>query len=87
MGAVLICWVQVVPGPPMSFFSISEVYPPKLKTEEKRMHLTYDNVDKYNEAISRSGLLVPKGPCYLIDLHHLTQGVLPLPPFYFPPFT
>jgi hypothetical protein len=72
----LICtvWWQVAPGPPISFFSISEVYPPKLKTDEKRLHLTYDNVDWYNEAIQQSGLLVPQGPLYLVDLHHLTQG-------------
>lgn len=69
----------------MSFFSISEVYPPKLKTEEKRLHLTYNNVDKYNEAIQDSGLLVPKGPCYLIDLHHLTQGALLYAVFQHPP--
>lgn len=58
----------------MSFFSISEVDPPKLKTEEKRQHLTYQNVDLYNEAIQRARLLVPDGALYLVDLHHLTQG-------------
>ena len=65
---------QVAAAPPMSFFSISEVYPPKLKTEDKRKHLTYQNVDLYNEAIQGSGLLVPDGALYLVDLHHLTQG-------------
>ena len=59
---------------PLSFFSISEVYPPKLKTEDKRLHLTLPNVDKYNNVINESGILVPDGSLYLIDLHHLTQG-------------
>ena len=59
---------------PVSLFSISEVYPPKLKTEEKRLHLTLDNVDLYNRGIQEAGLLVPDGALYLVDLHHLTQG-------------
>ena len=61
----------------MSFFSISEVYPPKLKTEEKRLHLTLNAVDLYNRAIQDSGLLVPDGGLYLVDLQHLTQGARP----------
>ena len=65
---------QVPVTPPMSFFSVSEVYPPKLKTEDKRLHLTLANVDAYNRAINDSGVLVPGGPLYLIDVHHLTQG-------------
>ncbi|CAL8470181.1 g9723 [Coccomyxa elongata] len=69
--------LKVAAAPPMSFFSISEVFPPKLKTEEKRKHLTYQNVDFYNEAIQESGLLVPDGALYLVDLHHLTQGCGP----------
>ena len=64
---------------PVSFFSISEVYPPKLKTEEKRLHLTLEAVDLYNRAIQDAGLLVPDGALYLVDLHHLTQGK-PRPP-------
>ncbi len=59
---------------PVSFFSISEVYPPKLKTEEKRLHLTLESVDLYNRAIQDAGLLVPDGALYLVDMHHLTQG-------------
>lgn len=62
---------------PVSFFSISEVYPPKLKTEEKRLHLTLENVDLYNRAIQDAGLLVPDGALYLVDMHHLTQGGRP----------
>ena len=62
---------------PVSFFSISEVYPPKLKTEEKRLHLTLENVDLYNRAIQEAGLLVPDGALYLVDLHHLTSGGRP----------
>ena len=62
---------------PVSFFSISEVYPPKLKTEEKRLHLTLENVDLYNRAIQEAGLLVPEGALYLVDLHHLTSGGQP----------
>lgn len=60
--------------PPMSIFSMSEVYPPKLKTEEKRQHLTLANVDKYNKVMNESHILVPDGSLYLIDMHHLTQG-------------
>ena len=59
---------------PVSLFSISEVYPPKLKTEEKRLHLTLEAVDLYNRAIQGAGLLVPDGALYLVDMHHLTQG-------------
>ncbi|CAL5218696.1 g407 [Coccomyxa viridis] len=62
---------------PVSFFSISEVYPPKLKTEEKRLHLTLESVDLYNRAIQDAGLLVPDGALYLVDMHHLTQGCGP----------
>ena len=58
----------------MSIFSMSEVYPPKLKTEEKRQHLTLANVDKYNKVKNDSHILVPDGSLYLIDMHHLTQG-------------
>ena len=60
----------------MSFFSISEIYPPRLKTEEKRQHLTLASVDAYNEAIAESGILVPSGPLHLIDIHRLTKGVM-----------
>ena len=70
---------QVPMLPPMSFFSISEVYPPKLKTEEKRARLTLANVDKYNKALNDSGVLVPEGALYLIDVHNLTQGVAAAP--------
>lgn len=68
------CIAQVAHPVPVSFFSISEVYPPKLKTEEKRLHLTLENVDLYNRAIQDAGLLVPDGALYLVDMHHLTQG-------------
>jgi hypothetical protein len=76
----LLCARQVPMLPPMSVFSISEVYPPKLKTEEKRAHLTLANVDKYNKALNDSGILVPEGALYLVDVHHLTQGTLLLGP-------
>ena len=55
-------------------FSITEVYPPRLKTDEKREHLTLASVDAYNEAVAESGILSPKGPVYLIDIHRLTLG-------------
>ena len=58
----------------MHFLSISEVYPPKLKTEEKRQALTLQNVDKYNQRIKDSHMIQPDGPFDLIDMHHLTQG-------------
>ena len=61
-------------APPVSYFSISEVYPPKLKTEDKREHLTPACVDAYNHAIANSAVLSPDGPFHLIDIHSLTQG-------------
>ena len=61
-------------APPVSYFSISEVYPPKLKTADKREHLTPARVDAYNQAIADSAVLSPDGPFHLIDIHSLTQG-------------
>lgn len=58
----------------MHFLSITEVYPPKLKTEEKRQRLTLQNVDLYNQRIKDSHMIQPEGPFDLIDMHHLTQG-------------
>ena len=58
----------------MHFLSISEVYPPKLKTKEKQERLTLQNVDKYNQRIQSSRMIQPDGPFDLIDMHHLTQG-------------
>ncbi|KAK9832424.1 hypothetical protein WJX74_009685 [Apatococcus lobatus] len=63
--------------PYLSLFSISEVYPPKFKTEEKRAHMTLGEVDAYNRAIMNSSVLVPSGPLHLLDMHHLTQGCGP----------
>lgn len=60
----------------ISVCSLTEVYPPKLRSEEKRQRMTYANVDAYNSALAASGLLVPHGPMYLLDVHHLTQGVV-----------
>ena len=67
-------WV-VLQAPPVSIFSISEVFPPKLKTEEKRVHLTPANVDAYNHAMAKSGVLSPSGPFHLVDIHSLTRGM------------
>lgn len=66
--------MQQVRPLPMAFFSITEVYPPRLRTEEKRQHLTPPAVDAYNRVINSSGILSPEGPLHLIDMHHLTQG-------------
>lgn len=68
---------MVAQAPPVSYFSISEVYPPKLKTEDKREHLTPARVDAYNYAIANSAVLSPDGPFHLIDIHSLTRGALP----------
>ena len=68
----------VMQAPPVSYFSMSEVYPPKLKTEDKREHLTPARVDAYNSAIANSAVLSPDGPFHLIDIHSLTQGALPV---------
>ncbi|KAK9784750.1 hypothetical protein WJX73_000604 [Symbiochloris irregularis] len=64
-------------GPQTALFSITEVYPPRLRTEEKRQHLTLPMVDAYNQAIAASGILAPPGTMTLIDMHHLTQGCGP----------
>lgn len=58
----------------MQFLSITEVYPAKLKTEEKRQALTLRRVDEYNQCIQGSRILLPDGPFSLIDMHRLTQG-------------
>ena len=58
----------------MSLFSISEIHPPKLKSEQKRQRLTIQSVAAYNEAIASSGILAPIGPLHLVDIHHLTRG-------------
>lgn len=68
------CFVQAANPIFMHFLSISEVYPPKLKTDEKRERLTLQNVDKYNKQIQSGHMLQPDGPFDLIDMHHLTQG-------------
>lgn len=65
----------VLQAPPINLFSISEVYPPKLKTEEKRVHLTPANVDAYNLAMAKSGVFSPSGPFHLVDIHSLTRGM------------
>ena len=62
-------------APTITLMSISEVYPPKLKTEEKRTWLTPLRVDLYNKGIAQGGVLVPTGPFQLLDIHHLTQSV------------
>lgn len=58
----------------ISLCSLTEVYPPKLRSEEKRQKMTYQNVDAYNLVLATSGIFVPHGPMYLLDIHHLTQG-------------
>ncbi|KAL3149930.1 hypothetical protein ABBQ38_013293 [Trebouxia sp. C0009 RCD-2024] len=58
----------------MHFLSITEVYPAKLRSEEKRQALTLQRVDEYNQCIQDSHTLLPAGPFSLIDMHHLTQG-------------
>ena len=58
----------------MHFLSITEVYPPKLKSDEKRQALTLQRVDEYNQCIQDSHLLLPDGPFSLIDMHKLTKG-------------
>ena len=61
-------------APPLTLCSITEVFPPKLRAEDKRQKMTLRNVDAYNRAVADSNLLVPNGPMYLLDIHHLTQG-------------
>lgn len=60
----------------MHLLSITEVYPAKLKSEEKRQALTLQRVDEYNQCIHDSHVLLPDGPFSLIDMHHLTKGRL-----------
>ncbi|KAK9825359.1 hypothetical protein WJX81_003344 [Elliptochloris bilobata] len=68
---------KAVQAPPVSYCSISEVYPPKLKTEDKREHLTPARVDAYNLAIANNDVLYPSGPFHMLDIHRLTQGCGP----------
>ena len=60
----------------MHLLSITEVYPAKLKSEEKRQALTLQRVDEYNQCIQDSHILLPHGPFSLIDMHQLTKGSL-----------
>ena len=62
----------------MHLLSITEVYPAKLKSEEKRQALTLQRVDEYNQCIQDSHILLPDGPFSLVDMHHLTKGRLVL---------
>ena len=59
----------------MHFLSITEVFPPKLKTDEKKQALTLQRVDEYNQCILDSHMLLPAGPFGLVDMHHLTRGI------------
>ena len=59
----------------MHFLSITEVFPPKLKTDEKKQALTLQRVDEYNQCIWDSHMLMPAGPFGLVDMHHLTRGM------------
>lgn len=61
----------------MHFLSITEVFPPKLKTDEKKQALTLQRVDEYNQCILDSHMLLPAGPFGLVDMHHLTRGCGP----------
>ena len=54
--------------------SITEVFPPKLKSDEKRQMLTLQQVSKYNHGLINSKLLLPGGLFSLIDMHRLTKG-------------
>lgn len=58
----------------MYFLSITEVFPPKLKSDEKKEMLTLQRVNDYNQCIQDSKILMPDGPFSLIDMHHLTEG-------------
>ncbi len=63
----------------MHFLSITEVFPPKLKTDEKKQALTLQRVDEYNQCILDSHMLLPAGPFGLVDMHHLTRGMCCVP--------
>ena len=58
---------------------MSHLHPAKLKTEEKRLWMTPERVDAWNQAIWASAF-TEMGT--LIDLHHTTKGEMPpsLPP-------
>ncbi len=68
------CWLQTC-DVRMHFLSITEVFPPKLKTDEKKQALTLQRVDEYNQCILDSHMLLPAGPFGLVDMHHLTRGM------------
>lgn len=58
----------------MFLCSISSLRHAKLKTEEKKQHMTPANVKAYNVALTESRLLNPDGPAGLIHMHSMTEG-------------
>lgn len=62
----------------MHVVSITEIAQEKLKAEDKKQNMTRKDVKLYNEALSESALLQPRGSAYTIDLHAITKGTFPL---------
>lgn len=46
----------------------------QLNSDEKRDRLTPAAVDAYNRAPGTAQLLVPRGPCHVLDVHRVTRG-------------
>lgn len=63
-------------SPTLSIFSITAVYPPRLKTKNKQQNLTKQQVAAYNRFMIQHSMLAPVGPFQLLDIHRLTQGGL-----------
>ena len=61
--------------PPLFFWmSTTALVTHKLPTEAKRTRLTAEAVAAYNALALQEQLLLPGGPCVLLDVHRITQG-------------
>ncbi|GAB4823603.1 hypothetical protein N2152v2_010649 [Parachlorella kessleri] len=54
--------------------STTETFTNRQPTARKRKNMTPGQVDAYNEALAKQGLLQPEGPFRLLDMFALTQG-------------
>jgi len=56
------------------WISLSSLIHHKLLSEQKRQMMNNSQVQSYNGAVSWAGLLAPRGPLILLDLHSVSQG-------------
>ncbi|EFN51194.1 hypothetical protein CHLNCDRAFT_141365 [Chlorella variabilis] len=60
-------------APRLVLTSSTETFPNRMRTQDKRQSMTPANVDAYNAAIEKAGVLDPAGSFSLLDLFPLTQ--------------